>query len=292
MKQTFQKIEVQPINPYSEIKTKLSQLAIIKNGIYCFNNTSDKNRLFIYENINLQVDRKFQQSPVGLRILDVQKNDIGIQFGCEMFSFVLYLEKICGLMIVIDSYKRLLNFNKGLTAAQKKKIILISGISIDDTVLNNIFDFAIISSSINTRIKKKDHLELLRLANNLLKYKGKLYFAVDNIYNYNNFISKVLSLDNINLSLHLKSYKNLLHLARYEDLIEYAVFPDNKFPLRIYPMSRINQINYETVSSNLYVESLLSKIIRKMRIYLDTILFDKMGLFNHSPSFIFIAKRN
>ena len=127
-------------------------------------------------------------------------------------------------------------------------------------VLNNIFDFAIISSSINTRMKNKEHLELLRLANNLLKYKGKLYFAVDNIYNYNNFISKVLSLNNFNLSLHLKSYINLLHLSGYEDIKEYAVFPDNKFPLRIYPMSRINQITYETVSSNIYVESLLSNI--------------------------------
>ena len=127
------------MDPLSQIKNKLSQLAIVKNGIYCFNKISDKKRFLIYENINFKVDKKFEQNPVGLRMLDVQKNDIGIQFGCEMFSLVFYLEKICGLMIVIDSYKRLLNFNRGLTSAHKKKIILISGISIDDTVLNNIF---------------------------------------------------------------------------------------------------------------------------------------------------------
>ena len=60
------------------------------------------------------------------------------------------------------------------------------------------------------------------------------------------------------------SWLELLSEVGFIDIKTYAVFPDNKFPLRIYPMSRINQITYETVSSNIYVESLLSKIIRNI----------------------------
>ena len=117
----IQKFNKQNIDSIVSIKSKLAQLAILKNDIYCFNDESVDDDCPMFYNKNMYLDPNKEQSPVGLRMLDLNYDHIGIQFGCEMFSLIFYAEKICHSIIVIDSYKKLLGFNKRLNSTQKKK---------------------------------------------------------------------------------------------------------------------------------------------------------------------------
>jgi len=279
------------MNPIKELKSLLAQSALIKNGIYYFINSNNTNN----DQSNSQVrDKHFRddfQSPVGLRMLDIKKNDIGIQFGCVPTSLLFYAANVCSLMAIVDkNIENLIDLNNKLRERGEHNMLLINNYPEENNSINGSFDFAIIGYAINSLNNIKQNKNLLMIARKILKSGGKLYFAIDNKDNYLNIISSKWLLSNKKKLLSKNSWLKLLNEAGFINIKTYAVFPDKKFPLKIYPMFKINQITYETVSSNHYSESLLSKIIRKIRRYLDTILFDKMGLFDLSPSFIFIAQ--
>jgi len=280
------------MNLIEQLKSQLDKSALIENGVYYFVNSSNINNDQSNSKTGGNHFRDEFQSPVGLRMLDIKKNDVGIQFGCDPSSLLFYAANVSGLMAVVDkNIENLICLNKKLQKRGKHDVLLINNYPAENNSVNGSFDFAIISHTINRLYNIKQNKDLLMIAKKILKNGGKLYFSIDNKNNYLNIISSNWSLSSKKYLLSKNSWLELLSEVGFIDIKTYAVFPDNKFPLRIYPMSRINQITYGTVSSNIYVESLLSKIIRKMRIYLDTILFDKMGLFDLSPSFIFIAQR-
>ena len=87
-----------------------------------------------------------------------------------------------------------------------------------------------------------------------------------------------------------KGFEGLLKVNGFIDIEKYAVFPDHKYPLKIIPLSRFDECSYEPVQ-HLYGEGSLRRISAGIKRRVDRVIFNKLRLFNLSPSFIITAKK-
>jgi SAM-dependent methyltransferase len=169
-----------------------------------------------------------------------------------------------------------------------------------------------------TRSKEKEHSsEKIRIGFLQTVYKGlrpggKLYLSYVNKLRVNvlllkivisSFFSpfslkkalKIFSLVKV-ISIFLyyflsqKGFEKLLKANGFVDIEKYAVFPDHKYPLKIIPLSKLDECSFEPV---LYTsrEGSLSRISAGVRRRVDRLIFNKLKLFSLSPSFIIIARK-
>jgi SAM-dependent methyltransferase len=87
-----------------------------------------------------------------------------------------------------------------------------------------------------------------------------------------------------------KGFEELLKANSFVDIEKYAVFPDHKCPLKIIPLSKLDECSYEPVQ-HLYGEGSLSRISAGVKRRVDRIIFKKFKLFGLSPSFIIMARK-
>ena len=87
-----------------------------------------------------------------------------------------------------------------------------------------------------------------------------------------------------------KGLEKLLKANGFIDIEKYAVFPDHKYPLKIIPMSKLDECSFEPVQ---YIsrEGSLRRISAGIKRRVDRLVFNKLKLFNLSPSFIITARK-
>ena len=95
------------------------------------------------------------------------------------------------------------------------------------------------------------------------------------------------------LSYYLLSQKGLEKLLKangFIDIEKYAVFPDHKYPLKIIPLSKLDECSFEPVQYA-YRKGSLRRISAGVKRRVDRIIFKNFKLFGLSPSFIITARK-
>jgi len=87
-----------------------------------------------------------------------------------------------------------------------------------------------------------------------------------------------------------KGFEGLLKVNGFIDIEKYAVFPDHKYPLKIIPLSKLDDCSYEPVQY-LYGEGSLRRISAGIKRRVDRVIFNKFKFFGLSPSFIITARK-
>jgi len=87
-----------------------------------------------------------------------------------------------------------------------------------------------------------------------------------------------------------KGFEKLLKTNGFVDIEKYAVFPDHKCPLKIIPLSKLDECSFEPVLYTSRVGS-LSRISAGVKRRVDRLIFKKFKLFDLSPSFIITARK-
>ena len=170
------------------------------------------------------------------------------------------------------------------------------------------------------RDKKKDNssekirAQFLETACNGLRPGGKLYLSYANKLRIRTLIlfvklaiesfftafslKKALSFISLVKAVYLFSYyllsqeglEKLLKANGFIDIEKYAVFPNHVHPLKIIPLSKLDECSYEPVQ-HLYGEGSLRRISAGIKRRVDRIVFRKFKLFGLSPSFIITARK-
>ena len=117
------------------------------------------------------------------------------------------------------------------------------------------------------------------------------YFFSYNLSKYLSFVSFVKK--TCLLSYYLLSQKGLEKLLKangFIDIEKYAVFPNHVHPLKIIPLSKLDECSYEPVQ---YIsrEGSLRMISAGVKRRVDRIIFNKLKLFGLSRSFIITARK-
>jgi len=95
------------------------------------------------------------------------------------------------------------------------------------------------------------------------------------------------------LSYYLLSQKGLEKLLKtngFVDIEKYAVFPDHKYPLKIIPLSKLDECSFEPVLHTSR-EGSLSRISAGVKRRVGRVIFNRFKLFDLSPSFIITARK-
>ena len=87
-----------------------------------------------------------------------------------------------------------------------------------------------------------------------------------------------------------KGVEKLLKANGFTDIEKYAVFPDHKYPLKIIPLSKLDECSFEPVQ---YIsrEGGLRRISAGVKRRVDRLIFKNFKLFGLSPSFIITARK-
>jgi len=87
-----------------------------------------------------------------------------------------------------------------------------------------------------------------------------------------------------------KGFEELLKANGFIDIEKYAVFPDHKYPLKIIPLSKLDECSFEPVQ---YIsrEGSLRRISAGVKRRVDRLIFKNFKLFGLSPSFIITARK-
>ena len=102
------------------------------------------------------------------------------------------------------------------------------------------------------------------------------------------FVKKIYLLSYYLLSQ--KGFEKLLKANGFVDIEKYAVFPNHKRPLKIIPLSKLDECSFAPV---LYTsrEGSLSRISAGVKRRVNRLIFKKFKLFDLSPSFIITARK-
>jgi hypothetical protein len=152
---------------------------------------------------------------VGLELLQIGTEDIGIDYGCMWGNVLVYCAKQCKGMIGVDQTEDSLRFLKKRLSEEKldngylvntnlRNDIDLSG-KLDFSVINGVMEWVPDTSTIDLKnhfkkskfkfVKpkndpKSEQIKFLKMANNNLKVGGKLYLAIENRYDYQHFLWK------------------------------------------------------------------------------------------------------
>ena len=182
--------------------------------IECHNNNTleaVRNLFPNYEDIIFEPTRS-----VGLRFLDIQSKDVGIDYGCMWGNMLIHCAKKSKFMVGIDQTSPSLEFlNQRLYEEKVDNVALINENLRNPLPFKENFDFAIINGVLewipdinqidltkhfnnkgeNNSYKKRSNpfglqLEFLKQVNNNIKKNGKLYLAIENRWDYQHFLWK------------------------------------------------------------------------------------------------------
>jgi len=246
------------------------------------------------DNISNLGDALFNlNSSAGLRMLDIKHTDIGICYGCDFGNMLVYASKFCKKIIGVEENQ--LKFEYVLNRIIKDDLhnIELVNSGSDPSILKNKYDYVILndtSNEPNINYSDDKFLDLIDKVCFNLNDGGKLFFAVNNTMYYENFFSLLLLLSKNRKVFSKNEYIKLLRMSKFVDVKVYAVFPNNKFPIKILPLCDSMLVNYSPVYLNSPRRNITDKVIGKLQYYLDLILFKKLKLYYFSPSFIIIAK--
>jgi hypothetical protein len=151
---------------------------------------------------------------LGLELLEINKNQIGVDYGCMWGNMLLYSAKKAKNMVGIDQTHDSLKFvSKRLKDDKIDNTYLINDNLRNNIDLKNQFDFSIINGvlewiptrekvSLKTFFEKsfkkkvqlfdprEDQKSFLKMVNNNLKKDGKVYLSIENRYDYQHFLWK------------------------------------------------------------------------------------------------------
>ena len=82
----------------------------------------------------------------------------------------------------------------------------------------------------------------------------------------------------------------MLKTNGFVDIEKYAVFPDHKYPLKIIPLSKLDECSFEPVLHTSR-EGSLSRISAGVKRRVGRVIFNRFKLFDLSPSFIITARK-
>lgn len=166
------------------------------------------------------------------------------------------------------------------------------------------------------REPRLSQLEFLRMVHRNLKTGGKLYLAIENRYDYQfflwkldphtktlytpflprgiaNFLSNVWR--NRPYANYLYSHdalENILREAGFRTITKYAVFPTYKYPRTIISLDSRNLDQYQPFYNSAETKNPVKISFRKIRLFLDMLIYKRLGLLELAPSFIVIATRS
>jgi len=277
---------------------------------------------------------------VGIKLLDINPNDIGIDYGCMWGNLLVYAAKSCKAMVGIDKTRESLKFLQYRLRDEKiNNCFLINCDLRKLRIFEDIFDFAIVNGVLEwipeenevelprflkkgkCRLKKplRDPklvgLEFLQMVYRSLKNGGKLYLAIENRYDYQYFLwkkdphvelfytaflpRKVANIISniwygrpyVNYLYSHKELEELIKKAGFREVEKYASFPDYRFPMKIIPLKRNWRDSFEPVYRSRRTSNIIKRGFRKLRKYLDWLVYKKLKLFSLAPSFIVIARK-
>ena len=220
----------------SKLKKQLENNFICKDEIFIQDNTkgywsnfSSEDQRILFQGIKSKslkdvIRERFPQflemifsdsRAAGLELLDIKKDEIGIDYGCMWGNMLIHASKICkeilGVDQTIDSLKLL---KHRIREENLNNIHLLNANLRNEINLNNQMDFAIVNGvlewipetqevivkdyyrkkhdTINSEIKdpKTSQLTFLKQIYNHLKTDGRLYLAIENRYDYQHFLWK------------------------------------------------------------------------------------------------------
>ena len=87
-----------------------------------------------------------------------------------------------------------------------------------------------------------------------------------------------------------KGFERLLKINGFVGIEKYAVFPGHTYPLKIIPLSKLDESSFEPVLYTSRAGS-LSRISAGVKRRVDRLIFKKFKLFDLSPSFIITARK-
>lgn len=299
----------------NELCSKLDQFYKNVDGIYCdtlsqegsWSNLNRKEQAILFNQPKSATDQDAVQKLfqnlenimfdpmrlVGLKLLDIRKSDVGVDYGCNWGNLLIYAAKHCNTMLGIEQdIIKLKLLQKRIEEEGIKNISLINSNIQSSINLDDVFDFAIINGT--TELIDEGHLKVrqimfLKKVLRSLKKGGKLFLAANNKMYYRFIMSTIWPFQN---NRHLYSYRGyikLLNEAGFKNVKTYAVFPNYEFPLKILPLWKNINFNYAPVYMRRSKRTIANKVIGRIQTHLDLIVFKKLKLFNLSPSFIFIA---
>jgi len=172
--------------------------------------------------------------------------------------------------------------------------------------------FKLISPRENPRNIQLRFLEMVR---NNLKTNGRMYLAIENRYDYQHFLWKRDPHPNIYYTAFLPrkvsnlicnfwfgrpyvnylysfgELENLVKEAGFDEVEKYAVFPDYRFPIKIIPLDKYDNNDYEPVYNLVQTSDIKKKIFHRIRREIDNIIYKKLKLLYFAPSIIIIARK-
>lgn len=237
------------------------------------------------------------RTAVGLTLLEIENHELGLYLGSGWDGFSILAARKCRAIVdVNDSY-----------TLQRQKQILLGKEHIDnffllncdpekDLKLFNLFDFAVVNGGLKalpdaaaSRVKRRGHLKYLQQIYSSLTCNGRLYLAAQNKCDYQSYIR--LNGSNINPRYSFSAMEKLLKEAGFRNVRKYAVFPDIHCPRKIIPMKRVDSCSYMPIYNITSNGGLLVKIFRKIRTYLDIIVFKKAKMYFLAPGYILLAQK-
>jgi SAM-dependent methyltransferase len=238
------------------------------------------------------------RNTVGLTLLELENDEIGIHYGWGWDSMSVAAARKCSAVVDVNANYELLELKKLILQKEGLENHFLLNCDLKKELkLDCLFDFAIINGCLKmiplgatAQGPQKVQFGFLQRVCKSLKISGRLYLAAGNRYDYHCFIWKKKPYWNYLHSLSV--LETLLKKAGFAHIENYASFPDFQCPRKIIPLKRIETCSYMPVYNVLLNGHLLIKLFRRIRIYLDILVFKKLKLYFFAPDYIFVARKD
>jgi hypothetical protein len=201
----------------------------------------------------------------------------------EVFDCVI-INSFLEQLIIEIKHNKSIYFNSIIGAKKKDNSLEKTGIVFFKTVCKGLRPGGTLYLSYANKLRIRTLLLFIKLA-------IKSFFTVISLKKAPSFISLLNAI--YLFSYYLLSQKGLEKLLKsngFVDIEKYAVFPNHKYPLKIIPLSKLDECSFESVQ---YIsrEGSLSRISAGVKRRVDRLIFNKFKFFGFSPSFIILARK-
>lgn len=266
----------------------------------------------------------------GLKLLDIQENHVGIDYGCMWGNLLLAAAEKAQAMVGVDITEEHLQFLKHRLREEGTENVLLVNHDLKEAFdLSDRFDFSIVNGVLEwvpfdpeapattdaDYDPRQVQLQFLRTVCQNLKQNGTLYLAIENRYDYQYFLWKPdvhtrqmytaflpRSLADIisrwttgqpymNYIYSHRQLEQLLREAGFTQIEKYSAFPSYRYPGCILPIDKRQRDRFTTYYHCAPTKNPLKRLFRGLRRRLDGLIFKKLGLMELAPAFIFIAKK-